>query len=308
MSRGLKNPYGLQNGIVVTADDVPNGLACGCVCPGCQERLIANHGTGIKQPYFSHESGGECDAAYETALHLMAKDVLADLKRLRLPHLRVSVGRELIEESKKTVGLLKQRLVDLPEAMTRHDIPPVQIVPQGCVQHFDRVELEVRLDSIVPDVVMHVGDRRLLVEILVTHATSDAKRRWLLENEVPAIEFNFSATERAVTRDELKEAFLKESTSIGQGSARWIHHPFAFAKQAKQDDEFNQRIMVPINRLLSATSPQAQANCTHIPVRRVGADGIARMLCEKCWRFFSRVPESSEQGGGKPDDSMPLFK
>lgn len=307
MSRGLKNPYGVQDGIIVTADEVPNGLACGCVCPGCHERLIANHGKGLKQPYFSHKSGAECDAAYETVLHLMAKDILADLKRLRLPPLGLAVGTELIEGSKKKVGLLKQRLVDIPEAMTNHGISPDQIVPEGYLQEFDRVELEIYLDVIVPDVVMYVGDRRLLVEIYVTHATTDAKRRWLKDHEVPAIEFDFSATDRAITRDELKKAFLKQSKYTGQGSSRWTHHPLAVAKQAEQNDEFNQRILAPINRLLSATDPKAQANCRHIPVRQVGKDGIARLLCEKCWKFFSRIPESSGQGGSKPDDSMPLF-
>lgn len=31
-------------GKMVHVDDVPRGLACGCVCPCCHEKLLARHG------------------------------------------------------------------------------------------------------------------------------------------------------------------------------------------------------------------------------------------------------------------------
>lgn len=32
--------------------EVENGDRCGCICPGCEKRLRANHGKGRKEPYF----------------------------------------------------------------------------------------------------------------------------------------------------------------------------------------------------------------------------------------------------------------
>ena len=31
------------DGGMVYVDDVPNGLACNCICPHCKERLLARH-------------------------------------------------------------------------------------------------------------------------------------------------------------------------------------------------------------------------------------------------------------------------
>ena len=107
MSHALKNPYGLQNNIVRTPESVERGLACGCVCPACGEPLVANHGTEIKQPYFSHESGRSCEAAYQTALHLLAKEVLATEKKIMLPPLSVSVQLELVRDARAKIDHLQ---------------------------------------------------------------------------------------------------------------------------------------------------------------------------------------------------------
>lgn len=33
-----------KSGKMVYVDDVPNGVACNCICPYCRENLIARHG------------------------------------------------------------------------------------------------------------------------------------------------------------------------------------------------------------------------------------------------------------------------
>lgn len=42
-------PFGLRDGRLYAPADVPSGLACACVCPGCGAALIANHHT---EPHF----------------------------------------------------------------------------------------------------------------------------------------------------------------------------------------------------------------------------------------------------------------
>lgn len=44
-----------EQGDMVHVDEVPRGIACGCKCPCCHERLLARHG-GVKQHGFAHHS------------------------------------------------------------------------------------------------------------------------------------------------------------------------------------------------------------------------------------------------------------
>lgn len=43
-------------GKMVHVDDVPRGLACGCVCSYCQEQLLARHGEKNENGFAHHSS------------------------------------------------------------------------------------------------------------------------------------------------------------------------------------------------------------------------------------------------------------
>ena len=62
------------SGKLVHVDDVPNGLKCGCHCPCCNERLEAKNAGERKTHHFAHASGCDCSGAYESMLHLLAKE------------------------------------------------------------------------------------------------------------------------------------------------------------------------------------------------------------------------------------------
>ena len=63
-----------ENQKLVFVDDVPNGKECGCVCPNCGEKLMAKNGGSKREHHFAHLSGTECESAYESMLHLLAKE------------------------------------------------------------------------------------------------------------------------------------------------------------------------------------------------------------------------------------------
>jgi hypothetical protein len=197
----LKNPYGIRDGVPVLVDDVERGLACNCTCPSCGEPLEAHKGD-IVLPYFAHFRGAtECGYGYETALHLLAKEVLAETKRLLLPPLRVRPDRSVWFPGSK-----------------RHQI---YLVPEaGELIHFDSVSVEHALGGMVPDVVLVKYGRKLIVEIKVTHGIDDEKRAKIRALDVSAIEYDFSAASRAITKQDLKGAFLSQYTSC-----QWFHHP-----------------------------------------------------------------------------------
>ena len=64
-------------GKLVHIDSVPNGKACGCFCTFCGEALQAKQGAKRKH-HFSHLSKTECEAAYESMLHLLAKEKIQE--------------------------------------------------------------------------------------------------------------------------------------------------------------------------------------------------------------------------------------
>lgn len=81
-----------EKGHLVHVDDVPNGEACGCTCPECGSKLIAKNKGQHNQHHFAHVSGSDCVAAVESALHLMAKEILSEGKKIMLPRNPLQVG------------------------------------------------------------------------------------------------------------------------------------------------------------------------------------------------------------------------
>lgn len=68
-------PYALNAAReLVHVDSVPNGNKCGCFCPKCGESLCAKNGGEKRTHHFSHISGSDCPGAYETMLHILAKE------------------------------------------------------------------------------------------------------------------------------------------------------------------------------------------------------------------------------------------
>lgn len=62
-----------STGNFVHIDEVSNGLACDCYCPSCRERLVARNGGAKRIHHFAHAFGVDCENAYETMLHQLAK-------------------------------------------------------------------------------------------------------------------------------------------------------------------------------------------------------------------------------------------
>ena len=64
MGNGTQNPlrlgYGLKEGKLLHISEVPRGLACGCVCPACGDRLVARQGP-LREHHFCLQSRcGSC--------------------------------------------------------------------------------------------------------------------------------------------------------------------------------------------------------------------------------------------------------
>ena len=150
MTNKVKLPCALnKDNKLANIDDVKNGLACECFCPGCHEPVIARQGEKNAHS-FAHRNN-DCMYGYQSALHYMAKDLFMEMRFLTF---------------KKDEKIVRYRI--------------------------DYVEIEQRLDSIIPDILVVCDGKPFIVEIFVTHPVDDDKKAKIKKMQISAIEINLS--------------------------------------------------------------------------------------------------------------------
>lgn len=184
-----KLPFGLHNAKLVHISEVDSGLACECVCASCGQRLVAKKGV-IKEHHFAHYNGIECRGAVETALHIFAKNTLERYKRIVLPP--VYFGNVLIHDQ---TGIV-----------------------------FTKIFLEKRINDIIPDIIVYVKDKPLLIEIAVTHAVDVFKANRISNLGYSAIEINVAALFKATYNKLLFQKDFEKMLIEDIGYKRWINN------------------------------------------------------------------------------------
>ncbi|QQO35363.1 hypothetical protein JJC00_06705 [Bradyrhizobium diazoefficiens] len=170
--------------------EVPSGLACNCVCPGCERRLVAKKGD-VQAHHFAHhaqQDGRSCESAGETALHKFAKRILDERLEITLP-------AQVVEEQKDR-----------------------EVVVRAAKRAFDRAILETKDGQIVPDVVLLLRDRRLIVEFKVTHPCDPEKIARIQAMDIGAIEIDLSQY-RNHKLSEIADEILYHAPRM------WLHNP-----------------------------------------------------------------------------------
>lgn len=157
--------------ISIVDDDVVSGLGCNCTCPHCNAALIAKKGNKRKH-HFAHYSVSDCNHGAETALHIMAKNMIAETKSVWVP----CVPKSIYDQGR-----------------------------QGRVIHFDRASVEMQLSpQIRSDVLLELSDCRLNVEIKVTHEVDEAKQINLFNEGIATIEIDLSSHIEDYSEDALR--------------------------------------------------------------------------------------------------------
>jgi hypothetical protein len=156
-------------------DDVPNGLECGCVCPGCKEKLIAKNDGKIREHHFAHTSNTECVTGYQTMIHLLAKAIIAKYKMIP------GFGSD-------------NKLFVASQIGCEIRLDPLNIIPD--IIAVAQVQLNYNnvgsITSTIP----------FIIEIYVTHKVDEEKAKIIKAAGIPAIEIDLSKSE-ATTEEEL---------------------------------------------------------------------------------------------------------
>jgi len=178
--------YGLKDGKLVHINDVANGLSCGCVCPSCGGKLEAHQGKN-NQYHFKHYNVKDCNYGSESALHIIAKNIIFNNKCVRVPNPPLNV----------------------------YDPYP----PKGCIYIFEKAYMEkvispdLRCDVLLEKVVytdlryVNLSKKEpdiLNVEIRVTHKVDFDKRLRLYNENLKTIEIDLSDFVNDIDENKIK--------------------------------------------------------------------------------------------------------
>lgn len=161
-----------KEGILVHVDSVPNGNGCGCICPCCKNELCAKNEGEERIHHFAHLGGADCSGGIESALHLMAKNILQEVKSVRLPAIENICESELL--------------------------------------HFDEVDVEVYDEgtSLRPDCIGRYGDKIIWIEFKRTHAVDKKKKGKIISKRIDCIEIDLNGCD--LTPEKVKNLLLNQ--------------------------------------------------------------------------------------------------
>lgn len=172
---------------LVHIDSVKNGLECGCICPGCKEKLVAKNDGKVREHHFAHVSGNDCGTGYQTIRHILGKEILFENRTMPIA---INGKKGFV----KTIAIgMEVQLEDL------NIIPDVFAkVIQSCNYLGAQIPIEIPL----------------IAEIFVTHKVDDEKAAIIKKAGIPAVEIDLSKS-TAITKEELaKDLSNQENWNI----------------------------------------------------------------------------------------------
>jgi hypothetical protein len=207
-------PFALRAGQLLRADEVANGLACACECPGCGARVVARNQGRHRVAHFAHYRTPECAHGLQTALHLAAKELFLTHRQLQLP----GMAGELPYPS-RFWGQFPYNAHAYEYVLHAQGLhPPTYELPARYVSILD-ARLEQRTGAIVPDIVLDTEAGPLLVEIAVTHFVDEAKLAKLAALGISMLEIDLSGHARDLAGPALAQAVLHDITG-----KRWVYN------------------------------------------------------------------------------------
>lgn len=181
--------FALKEGKIVHISEVEQGLGCECNCPHCGSALIARKGN-IRSHHFAHHNALDCDTGMETAIHLLAKEIIKDEKCLYVP----SYFLKMEHEDKNG-----------------RNFAASSYLPSECLQ-FSDVKLEQHNEDYVPDITALTETEEWVdIEILVTHKVDEHKALRQRQRGKTMIEIDLSDLPRDSSRQEITKAVLLQA-------------------------------------------------------------------------------------------------
>jgi hypothetical protein len=187
--------YGIKNGQLVHVDDVSRGLDCNSACPSCGGKLIAKKGDSNIHHFAHHD--GDSDHCGESVLHKVSKEIILAQKQLFTPSTLIEVSEN---------NILGESIVASHTHSSREYL-------------FDQVSLEQSEEGFKPDVTAEYCQRKVFIEIKVSHGVSEEKLAKVRELGIPMIEIDMSGYNAMDNLNKLTAGVIKDAPR------HWVYHP-----------------------------------------------------------------------------------
>lgn len=202
------NPFALQNGELITVDQVSPGLACNCTCPHCHEPVVAKKGPQNIH-HFSHYKKSSCIGSFETALHLKGKTIFQEHDSFVVPLVKGQLCRYEWKFTPRSVHFNEDF-----GGWKRRPIPPINKLS------YQSVFIETKIGKIRPDIVLFTDIGPVIIEIYVTHKTPIHKIDEIKKLSLPAIEIDLRSLLRS---NFLDNSIIENSLIHDQYNKTWLN-------------------------------------------------------------------------------------
>jgi hypothetical protein len=195
MNEVLTSGMSRVTGKMVSIDEAKNGKNCNCICAECRETLIARQGEN-NQWHFAHLSGKTCTGAIETALHRLAKQIVAENNWIRLPDGKIFNYSERKQEAivqglRADVLISNEAETILVEIFVTHKIKTskeqVIIFNNLKVLEIDLSDIDRNISKIeLKQILIDQGSRKRIIQEM-KESPADNESNWLSKLAIAAI-------------------------------------------------------------------------------------------------------------------------
>lgn len=179
--------YALHGSRLVHVSEVARGLDCDCHCPHCCTPLVARRGE-IRVAHFAHRGGQACYWARETAIHLLAKEIIGGHSSLELPAVHSRYHDRVLAGSRRL--------------------------------RYSNVRIEKRFHDIIPDIIVTGEGVDFIIEVFVTNKVRLAKAAKIRQQQTHAIEVDVRDLRHVLDRREVTKQIIGETTNKA-----WLYAP-----------------------------------------------------------------------------------
>lgn len=190
-----------EKGILVSIDEVKNGLDCNCICPSCKAPLVARNNGEIREHHFAHYKNSSCATGYQTSLHLLAKELINEMKMIIIPPVYCDIFYE--NPNREKGYYFKKEEIEKERLLAKVD-----------------VKLEIKENGIIPDIIVQSDNYKVFVEIYVTHKVDETKKQIAKDNNIFMIEINLNKEDRLISKEKLSKYLFEDSSK-----SSWINNP-----------------------------------------------------------------------------------
>lgn len=199
-----------KTGLSVGIDEVPNGLACNCVCISCGMQVKARQGNKQRIAHFAHHKKAktECKISYWVSIRSIAEQILEQAKFIRIPQISKTISIQ-IKSVHKGYSEEHQFTFDLKLNTSIGTIFVYFITGEGSVEGRNRYYLEHIPQYFANSLILEID----IQSIKENHSQAKAHLYELLIHKI--LNKHFVATQKSYFyRDLPKTTSIKTVTTI----------------------------------------------------------------------------------------------